>query len=505
MTRLVAIGCLLSLTAASALGCSGEDGASSAGSGASSSTASSAGSGASSSTASSTSAGAGGSGGSDVPLAGTPIPADPQRAGDPEAGYSALVNEGYVSCGVPWSAFSQVFGAAPEELRLPGRTGRNAELAYQFTSTTTASGVEIVAPNCLSCHAGFILGQLVVGLGAADGDFSSDTAAQASIVGAFLSDEAEIAEWEKWQSRVKAIGPHIRTTTIGPNPADNLAAALFAHRDPETLAWSDDPLMELPPTDVVPVDVPPWWRMSKKNAMFYNASGRKDHARIMMTASTLCTDSVPEAQAIDAYFPDVRAYIESIEAPVYPLAVDAALAEQGREVFEATCSRCHGTYGDDGQYPNLLIDLDEIGTDATLAAGASQFAGRFVDWFNASFYGQIAELDPQPGYVAPPLDGVWATAPFLHNGSVPTVAALLDSAARPAYWTRSFDSNDYDAAALGWVYESLPAGQDAEPSAGKRKKIYDTTKPGYSNAGHTYGDVLTPSDRAAVIEYLKTL
>ena len=124
--------------------------------------------------------------------------------------------------------------------------------------------------------------------------------------------------------------------------ADNIAGALFAHRDRKTLAWSDAPLLTLPEDLVAPVDVPPWWRMKKKNAMFYNSGGRGDHARIMMTASTLCVDTVEEAEAIDAYFPDVRAYIYSLEAPPYPFAIDAPLAERGRATFDTRCARCHG-------------------------------------------------------------------------------------------------------------------------------------------------------------------
>src|SRR5262245_44357590 len=59
-----------------------------------------------------------------------PIAAEPQRDGDPEAGYRTLVNYGYVTCGIPWSAYSRVFGPAPAAYRLPGREGRNADLPY---------------------------------------------------------------------------------------------------------------------------------------------------------------------------------------------------------------------------------------------------------------------------------------------------------------------------------------------------------------------------------------
>jgi mono/diheme cytochrome c family protein len=245
--------------------------------------------------------------------------------------------------------------------------------------------------------------------------------------------------------------------------------------------------------------------MSKKNAMFYTAAGRGDHARIMMTASTFCVDSVDVAKSIDAYFVDVRAYVESLAPPKYPMAIDAAKSARGQIVFEQTCARCHGTYGSGGAYPNLVIPIADVATDPILATGAAEFAAQYVAWFNGSFYGQIAHLDSQRGYYAPPLDGVWATAPYFHNGSVPNLELVLDSTKRPQFWTRTYDSNDFDQANVGWNFTALASGQDAEPNAAKKKKIYDTTKLGYGNGGHTFGDALSSDDRAAVIEYLKTL
>jgi mono/diheme cytochrome c family protein len=263
--------------------------------------------------------------------------------------------------------------------------------------------------------------------------------------------------------------------------------------------------MTPPPERPLPVSVPPWWRMGKKHAMFYNAMGRGDHARFMMMKSLVCTDSVEEARPIDAMFTDVRAYIAALEPPDYPFAVDATLAARGREVFEAQCTRCHGTYGAAGEYPNLVIGLEAVGTDPAYALKAYEESDRFMRWFNRSWYGDIAHAQPARGYVAPPLDGVWATAPYLHNGSVPTIESLLDSHKRPTYWVRSFDSKDFDTAVLGWTYEALSHGKQGTSDQEQRKRIYDTTLPGYSNAGHTFGDGLTDSERRAVIEYLKTL
>lgn len=454
--------------------------------------------------AASSATGTGGSGTTTSTTSGTPIPAETQRPGDPAKGYDALVNEGYVSCGIPYTAYSKAFSPAPEALRLPGRTGHNAEMPYYQTDFVTKSGVEVVTLNCLACHATTLQGKVVVGLGDTSRDFTVDQSKNAGLAGALLSDPTEKMEFQKWLERFQAIGPYTTTTTIGVNPADNLAAALFAHRDPATLAWSATPLLELPPTYVLPVNVPPWWHMAKKNAMFYVGAGRGDHARIMMTASTLCTDSVAEAQEIDAYFPDVEAYLRSLTPPAFPGTIDAALADEGKLVFQKTCSRCHGTYDAPETYPNLLVALDEVGTDAQLANGSSQFAKAYVDWFNASYYGEIARLEPQAGYVAPPLDGIWATAPYFHNGSVPTIAGVLDSTSRPASWTRTFSDADLDLVNVGWNVTVVDHGKDGATAA-EKPRLYDTAQLGYGNGGHTYGDALTASERAAVIEYLKTL
>lgn len=453
-----------------------------------------------------------------VPEAGTTEPpasypvetlaAEPQRPGDPAKGYRALVNEPYVPCGIPYSAYSRVFGPAAEADRIPGREGRNATLAYNFTAMTTKDGVELVTSNCLTCHAGRIGGKLVVGLGNADGDFTTEAATQTQntgFVGALLTDPKERAEWQKWKERVDTVAPYSVLSTRGPNPADGFTAVLFAHHDPKTMAWSSTPLMNVPPPVDLPVDVPPWWHMKKKTSMFYVGGGRGDHARIMMTASILCTSTVEESRAIDAYFPDIRSWIASTDAPAYPHAVDRALADRGKVFFEKTCARCHGTYGPDGSYPNRIVSTEEVGTDPLLASGTAQFAGPFVDWYKASFYGEVSRLEPKKGYVAPPLDGIWATAPYLHNGSIPTLAALLDSTQRPTYWTRPFDSTQYDTNGVGWLYSPVDHGKAGEGDAAAKKTLYDTTLPGYSNAGHVFGDVLTAEERAAVIEYLKTL
>jgi hypothetical protein len=99
------------------------------------------------------------------------------------------------------------------------------------------------------------------------------------------------------------------------------------------------------------------------------------------------------------------------------------------------------------------------------------------------------------GYAGMPLDGVWLRAPYLHNGSVPTLRALLFLDERPARFYRAYDV--YDWRGLGFV--------STGPEAEKQGVAFDTSQRGNGNGGHTYGRDLSVQDRESLLEYLKTL
>ena len=107
--------------------------------------------------------------------------------------------------------------------------------------------------------------------------------------------------------------------------------------------------------------------------------------------------------------------------------------------------------------------------------------------------------------MAPPLHGIWATAPYFHNGSVPTLQGVLHSPSRPRFWRSTRRMGDLNPQEVGFLYERLEHGQDGEPLPQERVKIYDTTLPTHGNGGHTYGDALGPVERMDLLEYLKTL
>jgi hypothetical protein len=206
-----------------------------------------------------------------------------------------------------------------------------------------------------------------------------------------------------------------------------------------------------------------------------------------------------EAREVFSHFHHVLAYLYSLEPPKYPLPVNEHLATQGKKLFEQNCSECHGTYGAGGKYPNLLIPSGTIKTDSLLYQ-ANFSNPQFLGWFSKSWFrtgDRPADLVPFKGYIAPPLDGIWITAPYFHNGSVPNLGAVLDSKQRPAFWSRDFTNPQYDIANCGWKFTV----SDRQYTY----STYNTTVPGYSNKGHYFGDKLTGEERKAVIEYLKTL
>ncbi|MBU2996259.1 c-type cytochrome [Cellulophaga baltica] len=434
------------------------------------------------------------------------IPESIQRTGDIEIGKDYLFSGNFMSSGIPFAVYNAIYGENSENPL--ERTGVNATIAYNYTSITAANGAQIVAPNCLNCHAAKINDELIVGLGNHSVDFTTNRAdlepvLTAGIIQFYGLDSPEYEAYEQFKNSIVAIGPKTITESIGVNTANKITEVLISHRDKNTLAWNDTPYITVD-EEVIPADVPAWWLLKKKNAMFHTALNRNDFCKSFIGASLLTLNDITKAVEVDAKMPDVLAYIESIEAPEYPYAIDEDLATTGKELFNNTCSNCHGNYdSDDSFYPNSLVSLGTVNTDSELSnhyTETSLLNTYFFDWFNTGYFGTGENgllLNAEGGYVAPPLDGVWATAPYFHNASVPTIMDVLNSENRPELWSRTFDDSDYDSTKLGWNYTVETSKQNTQ--------TYDTSLKGYGNGGHTFGDELTDSERLAVLEYLKTL
>jgi hypothetical protein len=429
------------------------------------------------------------------------LSASTQRAGNIGKGYDYLVNGNYVDGGIPLSLWNSV--RTPDNTNILKRQGDNAKVGYQYTVITTSNNTRAVGANCLNCHASYINTEFVMGLGNTTFDFSIDQSANINLLDALLKSNYSIVSPEyqpfiPYKRGLQAIGPLTITETQGVNPADKYAAILASHRNPSDLTWRENDPWGIP-NEVIPTDVPAWWLLKKKNTMFNTGVGTGDFARIMMASSLVSLQDSSQARKIDQRFPDVLAYIKSLPSPTYKGTIDQQKATEGRAIYEVNCSRCHGSSTNKNDYPNLLVSLESIGTDPALVSTNFSYP-QLLEWYNTSWFSKepfAAKLIAKKGYIAPPLDGIWATAPYLHNGSVPTLEDLLNSSQRPKIWKRTFNFNDFDNKKVGWNYVTLTSKTDT--------KTYDTSIRGYGNQGHIYGDKLTVSERSSLIEYLKTL
>jgi hypothetical protein len=234
--------------------------------------------------------------------------------------------------------------------------------------------------------------------------------------------------------------------------------------------------------------------------------------------------------------------------PSWPVAVfgaiDEASASRGRDLYDRMCANCHEKPFEidaNGLVSYQLFKLSEVGTSPLAAQNFDQTVIvdgkelRFADaafavlenlkreyyaannisketqaeWENRArrpaprMRSTLADADRYPDsqggrvYPAKPLAGIWATAPYLNNGSVANMWDLLTAPeSRPA--TFSLGSREYDTAKLGYV--STPDPKSPAPAW-----VFDTTAPSNSNRGHVYGTKLSDDDKRALIEFLKVL
>lgn len=205
---------------------------------------------------------------------------------------------------------------------------------------------------------------------------------------------------------------------------------------------------------------------------------------------------------------DVLRFVHELEPPPFPGAVDAGLAEEGAVVYQDQCASCHGRYSPGIrdvrllEHPNRLVPQDRMRTDPVRWRTADPESLALLDRMG---FGDHIEPLNGGGYVAPDLSGIWATAPYLHNGSVPTLWHLLHPEARPNRFYVGGHALDYERMGIAGELDDqgiyrFPEGY--EPWS--RPVLYDTSEPGRSNVGHDFAN-LDAAQKRAVLEYMKVL
>lgn len=273
------------------------------------------------------------------------------------------------------------------------------------------------------------------------------------------------------------------------------------------------------------IDFPALWNQREEIRPWHHVDGNTRSSKARNRGSAIGVGAIAMSLPKDDIDAIGRWLERDLPAPEYPFtAPPPARVSRGRALFVAHCASCHGLYDRQARAVEEVADSRymervDVGTDPErsrafmkpAADALNAFGERRHLWEKDAFRPVKAAGE----YLAGPLDGIWARAPYLHNGSVPTLGDLLkppapagelDPDEAQAFRPRQFyrGSRRFDEQNVGWL--------STEPMEGDRALfLYRTVDdnddpiPGNSNDGHTYGTGLPPADREALVDYLKTL
>jgi hypothetical protein len=261
------------------------------------------------------------------------------------------------------------------------------------------------------------------------------------------------------------------------------------------------PLERLPHGEIIGAsDFPSLWNQKPREGMWLHWDGNNNSVDERNLSASLGAGVTP--MTIDhAALKRVKDWAWTMKPPEYPFHVDQALAGQGVPIYRQYCADCHADHTfRQGQVVGTKVGkpvpLAYIGTDPfRLNSYTYTFATNQYGLYPDSPY-RFHHFRKTNGYANHPLDGIWARAPYLHNGAVPTMRDLLEPPQnRPARFYRGYDV--YDQRRLGFV-------SNVAAEKGLKFSLHDTSLPGNGNQGHLYGTQLTPQEKDAIVEYMKT-
>jgi len=239
------------------------------------------------------------------------------------------------------------------------------------------------------------------------------------------------------------------------------------------------------------VDLPQIWNQRPRENLYLHWDGNNNKLTERNYAAAMAVGATPQS-VIPASFKEVTDFLLDLQPPAFPSPIDQAKAARGKAIYESQCASCHA-FG--SPQAGQVTPIESVGTDRhRLDSFTEALVDRFHTFTTPPF--QFDAYRKTNGYSNTPLDGVWARAPYLHNGSVPTLWDLLEPVEkRPAVFYTGYDV--YDPKNVGF----LTSGPDAEREGFK----YEICMPGNSNAGHIFGVDLKENDKWDLIEFLKTL
>jgi hypothetical protein len=307
-------------------------------------------------------------------------------------------------------------------------------------------------------------------------------------------------------------------------------------------------------TPDAPTSFPVLWDASHLDVVQWNASApNKEPGPLAQNATTaLAVYGTVKVVGHGQTYPSsiqiqnlgyIQKVFYQLTAPKWPAKILGEINEekraQGEKIYQKECLQCHSLVDENDPKRKLVavvIPAKEVGTDSRMVENFSagkvktgELEGKhFALWFGDKFGAEATRLDvvmhvtagalarhPWDSlraiineyasnderkldenvlyYKARPINGIWASAPYLHNGSVPTVYdLLLPVSLRPTSFY--VGNREIDPVKLGNVSTQVEGAS-----------VFDTSLVGNSNSGHEYGTRLSESERKALLEYIKTL
>ncbi len=254
------------------------------------------------------------------------------------------------------------------------------------------------------------------------------------------------------------------------------------------------PMDNVPEDEIIgTADFPPIWAQKPREGLQLHWDGNNssvDERNLSAALGAGVTPTTVDHERIKR----LADWLWELPPPAYPYEVDEALAASGEPLFQNNCASCH-VFG--GAQVGQVTSIADIGTDPYRLNSYTYDTLSNQNTLYAGYPWRFSHFRKTDGYANMPLDGVWLRAPYLHNGSVPTLRDLLDA---PEQRPQTFYRGNplYDRENVGFV-------SDVAQSGDKQYFQYDTSLPGNSNSGHLYGINLSAAEKDALVEYMKKL
>ncbi|MCI0359992.1 MAG: hypothetical protein L0211_16055 [Planctomycetaceae bacterium] len=448
----------------------------------------------------------------------------------------AMNRRGYSDIGQSWSYIYGRTGLTPYPQSegsgayyLPFPDGNRPAAPIGFSLFHHAQGTPAFTLSCAACHTRNLFGRPVLGGSNIQGGVGSSllllkkfsSLSRREFRFASRPTGAETRTFHDMQVKASYIHGAAPLAMGLENPASVVGLSL-AGRAPDSQATRDprfaggayrSPLWSIP----ADTKSAPWWTLRYKNRFLLDGSMKGDPilGQFIFNEIGRGADLAHLQSWIDRNREQFRAMSGSVLAMQPPRwtdffpaeSINLDLARRGEHVFYQRCADCHGRYEKawNGPQADQLTRSDQLATTLVVPLAQTRAVNVGTDPNRAEIMLHLApqlnqldifrnnglEFEVHPGaYVPPPLVGIWARWPYLHNNSIPNLDELLKPAAeRVAYYyvgTANDIQRDYDSQAVGFpVAAKTPL---AWRTAGR---LFDTRRPGLKNSGHDEGIFVT--------------